>query len=468
MTRSLAKTDAVPNTDRQRLWLICGMVAYVACFQWMYINYLYPTWAYFGFDYYPPESKYLVLAWILSLLPSLWMPIELTRPSQLAYWVLYIVTFIPSMFVPLYVNIDPPGEISLVMIVFFIGFALTGSSYLFPLRKLRPVRISRKMFWLVFTCIACGLAIWLLIVFKGHMQLVSFADIYDQRNKASDLAEGTWANYPLMGLTGAIDPFLMACGLYYRRWWMLLCGVVGQILVFSVLGTKGSILSVVFVPGVYALLRLGKYPFGLKVTFACLAVLGAACLAFVFSGYDPGPLLFVALFVVLMRTLPMGGLVTAWYYNFFQQNPLTYYSHVTGFNWFIHYPYANFIGLEVGSFYQTGSDLDATAHFWAMDGLEALGLPGVLVISVFCALVFWMLDSASERHDPRLGALVITYATYNLANISMFTSLFSGGLGLLTVFLYCLQPKQGMEFHRPREKKRIVPSLRRIAPPLPG
>jgi len=465
---SAARLSEPPNRSRQRILLVAGIVAYVACSQWMYVNYLYPNWAYFGFDYNAPTAKYLVLAWTLSLLPSLWMPIELARPSQLAYWVLYIVTYIPSMFIPLYININPPSEISFVMIVFFVGFVLTGLSYLLPLLPLRPVRISRKTFWWTFGCLAAGFTIWMIAVFHGHMQIVSFGDIYTQRNAAGELAEGSAVFFAIMGLTGAINPFLMGCGLYYRRRWLFLAGVAGQLLVFSVLGTKGSILSIVFVPGVYAVLRIGRSPFGLKITYACLALLVGSCLAYVFAGEDPGPFLFVVLFLVLMRTLPMGGLVTAWYYNFFQQNPLTYYSHVTGVNWFVHYPYANFIGLEIGSFYQTGSDLDATAHFWAMDGLEALGLPGVLVISVFCALVFWALDSAAQRHDPRLAALVITYATYNLANISMFTSLFSGGLILLILFLYMLQPRKGMEFASSLAGAGVLTSVPPAAPSFPG
>ena len=41
-----------------------------------------------------------------------------------------------------------------------------------------------------------------------------------------------------------------------------------------------------------------------------------------------------------------------------------------------------------------------------------------------------------EPPDPRLAALVTTYSAYNLANISLFTTSFSGGLGLLIFFLY--------------------------------
>src|SRR5207249_1814032 len=83
---------------RQRVLLISAVLGYAALFQWMYENYLYPTWDYFGFHYNPPPTSCIMLAWILSVTPSLWMPMRLTRPSQLAYWVLYITVFIPSMF----------------------------------------------------------------------------------------------------------------------------------------------------------------------------------------------------------------------------------------------------------------------------------------------------------------------------------------------------------------------------------
>jgi hypothetical protein len=55
---------------------------------------------------------------------------------------------------------------------------------------------------------------------------------------------------------------------------------------------------------------------------------------------------------------------------------------------------------------------------------------------VVCALVFWVLDSTAKGHDLRLTALTVSFAALNLANISLFTSLLSGGLGLLIVSLY--------------------------------
>src|SRR5271166_4786835 len=109
-----------------------AMALYIECFQWVYAQYLFPTFGYLGFQFYPPSSGYLALAWALSLMPALWIPVELTRPSQLAYWVLYISVFIPSMFVPLYAEMEPAPEIAVLMLVFFAAFSIIGGCYRVP------------------------------------------------------------------------------------------------------------------------------------------------------------------------------------------------------------------------------------------------------------------------------------------------------------------------------------------------
>jgi len=470
--KSIALRAGRREPFRQRMLLVFGVSVYVALFRWMYEYYLYPTWDYFGFHFEPPPWPYLALAWVLSVTPSLWMPIKLTRPSQLAYWVLYITVFIPSMFVPFYTGLDVPGEISLLMVTLYAGFAVMGGCYQVPLLRLNPARISRQAFWKGFGLIAAALAIWMIVVFRGHMQFLSFNNIYDLRDIQNELSEGTLVNFAFMLLTGAFNPFLMGCGLIYRRKWLFLAGILGQLLVYSVGGTKGSILSIAFISGFYVLFKAGRSPFALKLVLGTLALVGGLCLSYVLAGYDPAPLQLhsVALFVILMRTFSSNGLMTAWYYNFFQSNPHTFYSHVRGVNWFVHFPYDRSPALEIGSVYMGGNDADPTAHFWAIDGIGALGLPGVLLISAFCGLVFWTLDSAARKHDPRLAALVTCYAAYNIANISIFTSLYSGGLAILILALYLMPAETVSPWKEPergasREAKRAA---RGGALPIPG
>ncbi len=442
----IQELNPTEGNAKQRALVVVAILAYVGCFQWMYVHYLYPMFDYFGYDYNPPGLGYLMLSWILSIVPSLWMPVKLARPSHLAYWVLYITVFIPSMFVPLFAGLNPPTEVSVLMVTLFVGFAIVGANYLLPLFRLRPHKLNLRLFWRGFGCIAVVLTIWLVFVFRHHIQIVSFEDVGDLRDAANDISEGSSVNYAFMLLTGAINPFLMGYGLYSKRRWMFLAGALGELLVYGVGGGKSAILSILFIPGLYLLTKKSRLRFGPKLVLAALTLLVVPCLSYALSGYDPGPLHAIVLFVVLMRTLSIGGLATAQYHDFFMRNPLTYYSHIKGVSWFVNYPYKYPVGQEIGVAYAGTTGLDATAHFWATDGIGGLGLPGILLMSVLCALVFWVLDSAAQRHDPRLAALVSSFAALNLANISIFTTLLSGGLGLLILLLYLMPEESATGF----------------------
>lgn len=424
-----------------RIWVVFGILSYVALFNWMYRHYLYEMWDYFGYEYTPLDARFLLLAWILSVAPSFWMPMKLSRASQLIYWILYFFVIIPSMFVPLYISLSPRSEVIVLMLTLYAGFLVAGSSYLLPLLRIHPPQISRRFFSQGFGLLALGLMAWVIVVFRNNLHFVSFQNVYDLRDSADDLAEGSIVNYGFMSLTGAINPFLMGWGLWHRRKWIFIIGAMGQILVYSALGTKSSILSVLFLPCIYLLLRKERLPFAVKLTWSAVVVLAGLCVSYVvLKGHDPGSIQTFILSVVFQRTMSSGGLATAQYYEFFQKNPLTYLSHIHGVNLFVHYPYAHTIGQEIGLAYSGGADLDATAHFWAFDGLGGFGLPGVLLVSVLCGLVFWVLDSAAQRHRVGLAALMISFAALNLANLSIFTSLLSGGLALLVLALYLMPP----------------------------
>lgn len=439
-----------PAPAHQRKLLVLVIAGYVACFHWIYVQYLNPAFDYLGYAYYPSSIGYSSLAFVLSVLPCFWLPLKITRPSQFAYWVIYITVFIPSMIVPLYAGYESANETAMLMVTFFVAFLLTGSCYLVPLWRLNPPNILRRTFWGVLISIAVSLTAWMLVVFRHHLKIVSFSDIYDLRDAATDLSEGSLVNYAFMLLTGAINPFLMGYGLFYRKRWSFLAGAAGQLLVFSVGGTKGSLLSIAFIPAVYVLLRMKRSCFGVRLASACLGLILVSCLLYYYTNNNPGVLASVVLFVICARTLSMGGLLTAQYYHFFLRNPFTYWSHLKFVSWFVHYPYVYPVGQEIGIAFAGTSGLDATTHFYATDGIEAAGLAGLLLIGVVAAFVFWMLDSMARRHDPRMAMLVTAYAAFNLANISIFTTILSGGLALLMIILFLMPLGSRERTRRPR------------------
>ena len=458
----MAKTTTNENRRgewKRRAWLVFGIMTCVGSFQQVYLKWLYPVFGYYGFEHSHPKTGYLFLAWGLSVVPALWMPIKLTRPSQLIYWVLYLSVFIPSMFVPLYVGLQNAPEVASLMLALFAGLAITGLSYFVPLLTFRPPPVSLRAYQWVSGIVVAGLVLWVLVIFRGNFRIVSFADVYDLRSGADDIMEGSFVHYAIMWLSAVVGPFLMAWGVVRKRTSGFLAGVLVQGFVYSATGAKSVVVSIFVVLALALVLRDRGASFGLKVSWICASLTFALFLGRSLGGSES---LFFWLFsLVFMRTFGNSGLTTAWYHDFFLRNPMTYYSHIKGVSWFVIYPYTNPLGIEVGSFYSGDPTLDANAHFWATDGLAAWGLAGILVISVVCAMVFWVLDSTAKGHDLRLTALTVSFAALNLANISLFTSLLSGGLGLLMIFLY-FAPRQRAE---PFNVRMSYPVMRPLAQP---
>lgn len=424
----------------ERLLVIFGISLFVACYHWAYVSWLQPVFAYFGFQNVDPPMKYLALASVLSVLPSLWMPIRISRPSHFAYWFLYLTVLIPSTIVPVYMGLDDVSRVVPLILALFSGFATIGLTYRLPLHEVKFPGLSRRTFGWGFGVISIFLAVCVVVGYRDNFRIVTFADIADVRIGAEDVMSKNLMNYPLMWLYGAVNPFLMGFGLYHRRIWLYVLGILGQVLVYGSLGNRASLLSAVLILGFYILSRKKDTPFGIKFTWGLVALFLILCIADIFQDTAEGMLYFVPWslsYLMFFRTFGLPGLLTTQYLHFFQANPLTYYSHLKGVSWFIHYPYAQLLGTEIGYFYYYPL-VDTTAHFWATDGLAALGIPGIIVASVFCGVLFWAVDSVSQRHDPRLAGLVICYSAYNLANLSMFTTLLSGGLGLLMLSLYLL------------------------------
>jgi len=71
-----------------------------------------------------------------------------------------------------------------------------------------------------------------------------------------------------------------------------------------------------------------------------------------------------------------------------------------------------------------------------------------------------LLDSAAQRQNPRLATLVVCYVAFNLSNISIFTSLLSGGLGLLILLLHLMPTSSPEPLEQPIESSaELTPAL---------
>jgi hypothetical protein len=420
--------------------ILGGVFAYIVIFNWVYVSYLFPVYGYYGFALNAPDAVTLGLVSLLSLAPALWMPRRIRRPSQLIYWIIYTLVYVPSMFVPAYVQLQSPDRIRALAVILFLGQGLIGASYLLPAVRIRVRALSLPMFWLLFGGLTFGLFGYVFFIYRGHFQLVSFQKIYeDVRFSGSAVAEGTLVDYAIMLLGAAIDPLLMAFGLAKKRKMLFAAGAAGQLILYATAGLKAYVLSPFIIVGFWLLLGRKKgAPSILSYLWALTAICAAlnCCNLLNLTNGDGGLNMLAA--IVFMRILGIPGLNTAYYYDFFSDHPFTLFSHVKGVSQFVAYPYPKDIGHVIGLFYWNNPDLNANAHFWATDGLASCGLPGIILISGLCAILFWVLDSVSAKHGIILSSLVFVYPAMNITNISLFTSLWSGGIGFCILALLLL------------------------------
>ena len=431
------------RTLLNRIYVVGGIILYIKLYNYLYIHWLAPTFSYAGMTYHPPALSMLVLAWVLAVLPSLWMPVKVTRTSQIPYWFIYLLVYVPSMFSPLYMALQSNYRLAILMACLVAGFLIISCCYLIPPIRLTHHLIPVSVFWPAVIALTVLLDLWVIAIYHSHIHLVGFNKIYALRSQASRLGQGTGVGYAMTILSSLLDPLYIAYGLVKKRNLPLVLGGLNQLLLYSVGGSKAVVLSAVIILGIFILMRKSGWDFGVRLIGATLAVLGALVIISFFS--HASIILRYAISILFSRTFANGGYTTGLYSSFFQSHPLTYLSNVHGIGFFVHYPYSEPLGLVIGYGAVGSRTLDANAHFWAMDGLAAFGPPGIVIISILCALVFWVLDSAASRHDIVFCSLTVAFETIVLTNTSLFTTLISGGLALLVLLLMGMPAIKSMD-----------------------
>ena len=422
-----------------RLFLMLGVVAYISAFLFSYEQWVVPRYEGWGMSYRDVPVGYIQISWILCLVSALWIPRDLTRPTQLLFFIQYFVIFIPTSFILYHSGRPelPPEEVFVLVLSLFSGLTILQASYKFPLLAIRRNSLSAQTFWIIFWCGAAGLFIYLLTVFGSYFQLADLQGIYDVRSASSDLiaASGSsFAGYAQMWLSGLFLPFLFSVGVFRHRWHFIPIAAAGYLYLFGVGGSKSTMLAMVYLSGIYLLVRTGGKNAGLKIAiFFAGLLLFPAILALTGEAGETINTWYIA--IVHSRIFCIPQLSVGQYYNFFESHLLTYGSHINIVNLLVTYPYDMDIPRTIGRYFYD-AELTANVNMWAQDGISSFGLIGIPIVSAIAAVVFWLFDSIARPHDPRFATLALGNIALIFANGSIFTTMVSGGFFLLVVTLY--------------------------------
>lgn len=393
---------------------------------------------YWGRSYLVYNPPFLVAAFALVIctVPALWMPTTIRRPSQLLYWALYTLVFIPGIVMMhlLFVDIRTGLPMTLALIS---GMAIIGASYHLPLVSITLPRVNERIAILTLWALTAVLAITVHFTVGFEIRTVSLATVHDARAvwhadiNALPRLTGRIATYAMMWLKNIVFPALLAVGLISRNGWRIGAGLSGMALVYVTGGWRSAIFitGTVIGIGIICSRTRDRERFPVIMLISLIIGLLVSMALTVFAGQ-------IAPASIARRLVLAQGAHVPRYFEFFADptNPFVYLSDRPFVPW-IEYPYAgrgdvaDVIGAE---YYDSVGNIHANASSWT-DGYAMFGLPGVAFFSVCLAIYFWVYDSLTQKVDIRLACMLAGATIIPIVNTAFVTALFTHGLGLLLI-----------------------------------
>jgi hypothetical protein len=432
-----ARRHSSVGLPRERIKSLACVALVGVCLVRVYITWLVPTYSYMGFTLAPEIPPSFALACVLVVVCAVALPAELNTFSDYFLWMVFYFIFLPAMLMVPLQGLLPMGGAGLICALAASYLCMIGLGR--RRARVRHLRVDRALFTMALFGVYLALAIYTYVVYRGNLNVVTFANVYEQRALSADVAAvGSLVGYAIGFMAGGFNPFLLAVGLVERRRLWLLIGMLGQIFVYSTAGLKSVLLSIVLAPVFYLCVFKGT-----RITSARLGALVVAsvllplCLLPVLNDTGEG-LEFLLVSLIFMRTYGTAGTLTGVYADFFDNHPHTYFSHIGGVNDILPYPYGQSLGEEVG-YYLTGGVLDANANFWATDGIGSAGNIGVVVVGLIIGGFLVLANGILSEHNRRVAFVAFVPFIVAISNTSFFTSMLGGGGAVLLLLLYFWQ-----------------------------
>lgn len=419
--------------DRRTTLLLLTSI-YVFFVSWGYTTYLEPIWGYFGLDADKVTDEIKILSMFFCLLPISFLPVNIKRPSIFAVWLLYLFTYIPMVVGAFFDKKIPFDQKWIISTAYCLGMLFLCAFYKIKLTNFRPQKLPSKYFWLLFYAVTFGMLGYIVFLFRDNLtfaNIFSSEAVYDIRFSGQEVQnQSAVAGHFIMWLSNAFFPFILSVGLVEKNRNKIIIGIIGLVILYMTMANKQFLFSILFL---YLIYRLFKWENPRKLTYLVIYITIPAAVLLLLSYYTDlpwlNPIVFALSGIYLLRTVYTSTLMSVYYNVFFENHPFTYFSHISGINKLVDYPYERALGVEVGTFFFDSDDkFNANANFFITDGLSSIGLIGIPVICLIASFVFYLYDSSAAKNNQVLGILLIANSSVVLMNVSLFTTLISGGL----------------------------------------
>ena len=424
MTRRLSKNQV----------LFCKFAVsalYTALVHAAYRDYINPTFEYAHYTYLPYTAVNLAITYMLSCIVILFHR-ESSHVCQSVAGLIYALCYVPIQLSLLFtVNKDffqsvLPAQVAL---------ALSMSMIFLVCRKGRPPnqvsQVSFKSTDVLMNSITWFSIALILVTSQNHLRFVSFEDVYDLRSiSASQQVDNPFLSYLVSWTSYSFISYCFARALVYKKLSFLITSILGCLIIYMSSGSKATLL---LLPMTYFLTLAWKD--GKNFLLRFLSYLTISIFTILYLIPDKGALIWVKS-LSLLRIVGNSGWSASKYFEYFQDNGYTFFTHIPFVNSiFGGYPYKQYsLGQVIGLEYSGSTEANFNASFWASDGFAAIGVLGILLVTVPLIVLLYTINCTTYVFDSKFTVAWLSGFFVALLNVPLTTACFSGG-GLIILLI---------------------------------
>lgn len=401
-------------------------ILYIATFTYVWKAYCVPIWHAYFYQDVPHSAFYEAIGFLIALIPVLFY----RGIKNVSSWIclfLYYFGYVPIVLGLLF---NYPENNDVNVIGYWVVLLIAMSTY-FLIDRLPYSKISsRRTVPITIIWLFVGVSVLsLLLVYHNNIRLVDFTQVYELREQNAGKG-GVLMNYITAWAGTFTFPFVICYGLLVKKRVYFIIGSVLFLFLYMIFGLKTYFLAPFIL---YAMYRFFLWQETKDVNLMSIFTVGILLLSCFFLTNLENPALYVLAAVFLMRTLTISGCLFAGYYvPFFSNHPNTYFNHVSFVN--------NLTGADpyhgeaIGKVVSEGG-MNANAIFWAMDGVTAMGVTGVAIVSILFAIFLIYINRLVTTENKAFVCTLLIMPTMMLLNVSFFTFLLSEGILLIVLTL---------------------------------
>lgn len=409
------------------------LVAYELALTYMLADYLSDRYGYFRMAYDVTRPDTYLLVCVLTPISVLPAGTRLRGASQFLYPIFMTFIGLPT---PLFlINHVVPAIFWNFYFCLFLSYLLLALSTRVALRPI-PTPVGGKGYRRLLVATMVFFLATFAVGMVQNFHVVDFSKLYDIRY--SDLQSEAFIQRTANMYIFSFGGFFVALSVLFRRYFLAVFFLSIYVICYGLVQYKTAALAPLWI--IYLFVAFRYFCKDSTVRFYIVLTapfwIGLA-LYFLFpSGRTLAQNnlpVFAYLNLVVFRQYGVSPNALGLYYTFFKTHPHTYWSQITGINFFLHYPYGDHtVAIEMQRSYGLGN---YNASFLSTEGVESFGYQAIPLASAVLGGVLVMLNTAARGIPPRVLPLIMVMPCLMIDERPLGTSILTGGIIFLIFYL---------------------------------